>query len=791
MPGPRLGHPARTAPPPSNRRGTILLPPWTRAPGLGFRNPAVLLAVIGAAAILACASSSAALFLSSSSSKALQTLVGGLCPDAAQPATTLTADASSVEGSSQLYPPGGVSPATYRTLDAGAADSMRAHGLGAPVRRFTSTFWKNRAGQPLTAAGTSDLNIPVSFYYGDRALAHVTKLASAGGRGVWISDVAASDLSVRAGGTVRVNGQPVRVAGTYRDLYKQPAGSYWCSQVALIHNLGLGDSYPPKLFIFTDAAQFVALDHRVPDNPSYEWASGADTHHISLSAARGQLAGTGAVVGAVRSRATQLRVPGAHVEQTGQLPALVDRSAAIRTGLSGPVVPIALAGSLLALLLVGAAGSYWADRRFREVRLLSSRGVGPVALAVKAAAELTAPALIGAALGWGLAIGLVRLLGPSSTLDRAAPGQAALTAAGAFVLGVLLLALVAGVRARNATERPVGHRRGQLSLVPWELLVLAGAAAMYLRLRDEQAVELVRGIARINLLVVAFPLVFLLGSTMLLVRLVAACLPALRRMSARWPIASYFALRRITGATVVSVTLLGAAAMPVAVLVYSGAMTLTSHTTVDTKARVYAGAPVSVTTSLDLRQTPAVDAVGSVVVRYQQVTMGPDRAELLAINPATFAASAFWNPRLAGTPLATLMQQIAARPSVGGRIPAIVVPGKHHVIRHSVTIGGTTRKLNVVSTPVAFPGLRDHFLDFVVVDARSLGAIEAGRQTELWSRAGEENAQQAIVEQGGFPLVTITPRTVIDGTNYVAISWTFGYLESLAGLVGLIAIGGL
>ncbi|MGI8696644.1 MAG: FtsX-like permease family protein, partial [Mycobacteriales bacterium] len=42
-----------------------------------------------------------------------------------------------------------------------------------------------------------------------------------------------------------------------------------------------------------------------------------------------------------------------------------------------------------------------------------------------------------------------------------------------------------------------------------------------------------------------------------------------------------------------------------------------------------------------------------------------------------------------------------------------------------------------------------------------------------------------------FPLVTITPRTVIDGTNYVAISWTFGYLESLAGLVGLIAIGGL
>ena len=61
-----------------------------------------------------------------------------------------------------------------------------------------------------------------------------------------------------------------------------------------------------------------------------------------------------------------------------------------RDGLRGPVLPIALGGSILALLLVGAAGSYWADRRSREVRLLSSRGVGPGALALKAVLELGA-----------------------------------------------------------------------------------------------------------------------------------------------------------------------------------------------------------------------------------------------------------------------------------------------------------------------------------------------------------------------------------------------------------------
>jgi hypothetical protein len=34
----------------------FVLPPWTRAPLLGLRQPAVVLAMIGAAAILACAS---------------------------------------------------------------------------------------------------------------------------------------------------------------------------------------------------------------------------------------------------------------------------------------------------------------------------------------------------------------------------------------------------------------------------------------------------------------------------------------------------------------------------------------------------------------------------------------------------------------------------------------------------------------------------------------------------------------------------------------------------------------
>ena len=193
------------------------------------------------------------------------------------------------------------------------------------------------------------------------------------------------------------------------------------------------------------------------------------------------------------------------------MPQFVARTLLIRGGLRGPVVPIALGGSVLALLLVGAAGSYWADRRAREVRLLSSRGVGPAALAVKAVLELAVPAVAGTVLGWVVARWLVAVLGPSPLIDRAAPWQAALTALAALVAGLVLLAVVAGLRSRAATERPVGVRRGWVAVVPWELLVLGAALACWLALRGSDTVTIDAGVAQINSLVVAFPLLFLAG----------------------------------------------------------------------------------------------------------------------------------------------------------------------------------------------------------------------------------------------------------------------------------------
>ena len=307
---------------------------------------------------------------------------------------------------------------------------------------------------------------------------------------------------------------------------------------------------------------------------------------------------------------------------TGQLPTLADRAELIRSGLRGPVLPIALGGTLLALLLVGAAGSYWADRRAREVRLLSARGVGPGALAGKAVLELALPAAVGTVLGALLARWLVARLGPSPNLDPAAYRQAALVVAAGLLAGLALLGLVAGLRSRNATERPIGARRSRLAWVPWEVLLLAGAAGTYLALRGTDAVTVVQNVAQVNLLVVLFPLLFILGGSVLAVRLLTLLLPLLSARATRLPAAWYLAARRLTAARVAAVVLLAAAAAPVAIAVYAAGLTGGSQQTLDAKARVFTGAAISVETTGQLARNATTDEIGTIVRRYSYGTVG-------------------------------------------------------------------------------------------------------------------------------------------------------------------------
>ncbi len=132
-----------------------------------------------------------------------------------------------------------------------------------------------------------------------------------------------------------------------------------------------------------------------------------------------------------------------------QYPFLVAHAVAVKQAVRQGIVLAALAAVSIATLLIAAAGSYWADRRRLEIALLVSRGVGPPAFGLKASLEMLIPVGIGAALGWSCGIGLVALIGPSSAFGSVAIIEALWFALGGAGVGLCLLGLVAGMRART------------------------------------------------------------------------------------------------------------------------------------------------------------------------------------------------------------------------------------------------------------------------------------------------------------------------------------------------------
>jgi len=110
---------------------------------------------------------------------------------------------------------------------------------------------------------------------------------------------------------------------------------------------------------------------------------------------------------------------------------------------------------------------------------------------------------------------------------------------------------------------------------------------------------------------------------------------------------------------------------------------------------------------------------------------------------------------------------------------------------HRMELGRRTLTVDVVDTPAVLPGQRvtDPLL---LVDAAALGPVDntAKRFTEVWTD-DEQAARQAMLAQGMHLFDVSTGAQLRDVANFLAVTWAFGYLEALAALVGLVAVGGL
>jgi len=777
------------------------LPPWTRAPLLGLRQPAAVVAVLVTSAILACAVASAPLFLSSARSAALQQQLSQRCDEVARPQSGITSSLVDEHGT-PLDGDGSTRPATDDALLQAWADAGKT---AEPVLATASIGAAGARSYGVLASGPDGaaLSEPFTLFQRPAALDHVDVVQRGDGAGVWVPDTVAEAESLSVGDVLGFGNQQAPVAGIYRDLAVANADDpYWCDYRLLFLNEASANTPPPAMLLTTDESTFYRLAAATVGGATRLQQVPVDASSLSVSDARGLLRTQQRIVAASGLPLRFSPTADAVAVPNDRLGDVVDRATLIESGLRGPVVPVAVAGALLALVLVASAGSFWADRRATEVRLLAARGVGPVPLAGKAALELGLPALAGVALGWAAARLLIAVLGPSDDLDPGATTAAGWTAVAAFAGGLTAAAAVAGLRARGTAERPLGTALRWPSRVPWELALLLGAGWCWLALQTRDAVVSVGNVAQVNGLLVAFPLLAIAGSAVLLGRLVTALLPRLRQWAGRRSPAVFLALNRLAAARLATATLLVGVTLPVAVLAYTATLTAASQTTLDAKVGVQIGAGAAATTVTRFEVTPAIEAAGTLLVRYDgSVAAGADggggdssgrrNVQVLAVDPDEFARTAFWDDSFADESLPELTAALRG-PTVDGRLPVVAagLPTGDPDLR----LGSQAVPAEVVATARVLPGRRSDS-PVVLVEADRLPQIPriagAAPTSELWTNGDPGAAIDALTGAGARSIRTLTPDSVQESANFLGITWTFGYLSALAVFVGVIAIGGL
>jgi putative ABC transport system permease protein len=731
--------------------------PWRRAPGLLFRAPAAFAACALAATVLAVAASSGVLFAASAGTGALHSEAAQGCPQAAEPSVATAQDPLRLTTSVRT-------PVGFASGDRAVRTALRSAGLPAPDRVVTG----------FAAVGGVRTDV-VSLFARSGARAHVHVIDSVPGNGVWVPQSFARSHRLRLGDPVVLGSSRAPVTGVFRDLapsafapmFRLPR--YWCTwSDALVPTL---ENRPPPMLL-TDVATIRSASTMLDTT----WYVPVSALHTTAARARHAQDATAAAV-------TRLH-PQSSYDLGRSLPYLLSLAGHERGGVSGAVLPIEVAGTLVAALLVAGAGGYWGVRRRRELRLLAARGVGRAALGTKAVLE-TAPAVaLGTAAGWLLAIALVRALGPSAQLEPGAPLTALGFAAAAGAAGLLAIGLL-GARA-VPPDRSVAP--GRARRVPWELALLALSALTYRQVRHGGAVRIVHGTVQVDPLLLAFPL---LALTAVLVLFARAGLAGLRRsepLARRLPASTYLAARRLAGSPAVAIGTLIGVAIPVGVLIYSSALSGSTGAEVQRKIETNVGAQHAFGTLAERGSTPRLDGAGTVVSMIQAGPRidGAGAVRVLGLDPATFPRYAY-----GGDSLARLVGELRGG---GPRVRAVLVNAPAGTQARVLVIGSRRIPVQVVATRASFPGERDPFQPLLAVDRAALPPLPADtdRVEEVWtSDASAPAALAALRRDGVSASYQVSPRTFLNSTRLRPVTWIFGYLRALAYLTGLIALTAL
>ena len=316
----------------------------------------------------------------------------------------------------------------------------------------------------------------------------------------------------------------------------------------------------------------------------------------------------------------------------------------------------------------------WFDRRRREVTLLTVRGVSPAGLGLKAVLELALPLVAGTAAGVALGYAAVTRVGPSSSIEPSALGDAARAGAGALVVAAVVIGGVVAARVR--AHHDLRPRRRWLAAVPWEILLGLVALLSFLRL-DRWGAPASQGadVSRVDPVGLLFPVLFLTAAVAVVMRVLTLALRPVLAASRRWPTPLYLGIRRVARYRGAVVGLVAASAVAAGVLGYAATLRRSMDATLEAKSKTFLGSDVAVRVATDEEVPAALAGRSTELDAYRQAWIDDGErqdVDVYGIDPATFADAAFWDASMADSSLQDILDQLSAPPR-DGRVPAVVV----------------------------------------------------------------------------------------------------------------------
>jgi hypothetical protein len=699
-------------------------------------------------------------------------------------------------------------------LEATSEKSVRA--ARAPEYALSAPSITLAADASIEDTKATQTSTPTQLVTVTNGLTHISIVSHVTGAGVWISNDLASSLHLRAGAytgmsistdptqvTTPSKSVRIRIVGIYRSLNGTTLPTFWCSQSALFGEPD-ADSAPPSV-ILTDQATFLSILRADQEATISDFAwEQSPSPKLDLPDAKSTLSalnGFSQAIAAGRGSESPFRpIPGGFVVGDvipPQYDFVIAHAEAVDQAVHQGITPEAVACAIIAALLVGAAGIYWADRRRIEISLFASRGVSPWALGIKASLEMIFPIAAGTFLGWISAIGLISEIGPSSSLGSAAISDSGWFALGAGIAGLALLGVVGTFRSQRITEARsksnwVRHGKIPAVLLGLGLTLWTGLSLGHLSL-DAGATTA----QPVKFQFVVFPILFLTCFIALTVRLLVSgpSFGLLREATHGYGVALWLAARRISGNPVATGALIATLAAAVGMFVYASALTRSEEMTVRAKAETFVGADVSATINSLGNLPPSLSSKATEVLVDRNESVASAEVDVIGVDPTNFAKGAFWDGSYANRPLSALMNDLESARLSHGSIPVIVTGGSHLSLGQGVVLSGDSASSPVhhirkIAIAGDFPG-QNGTTPLLVMTRTELNRIDPNATSQVWALGPETQVLNDLARAHISTTIVVTSAEVLDQTSFASIGWTFAYLQSLGILIGAVAVAGL